>query len=68
MYIALFRPYMGLWEFFPQKGKHRPFCKNPKSAKIISITAFINKKNAKYLTKHESLYILRFNFLIWNSP
>jgi len=56
------------WEFFSKKSKPRPFFQNPKSTKIKSITASVHEKNAKYLTKYESVYILMLNFLIWNSP
>ena len=52
-----------------QKSKYRFFFfVNSKSIKIITITAFVNKKNMKYSTKCKSLHILRFYFLIWNSP
>ena len=68
MCIALFRPLVRLWEISSKKSKYRSFFENPKSTKIILITAFVSKKNAKYLTKCEFLYILKFGFLIWNSP
>ena len=44
------------WEFFLKKSKPRPFFQNLKSTKIKSITVFIHKKNAKYLTKCKSAY------------
>ena len=68
MCIALFRPLVQPWEISSKKSKYRSFFENPKSTKIILITAFVSKKNAKYLTKCESLHILKFGFLIWNSP
>ena len=64
-------PYLGHMcdceNFFPKKVSIDPFW-NPKSTKIILITAFVDEKNAKYSTKCESLPILKFDLLIWNSP
>jgi hypothetical protein len=66
MWIALFKLNQWLWENLTKISNYRPFFQNPKSTKIILITAFVHEKNAKYLTKHESLYILMLHFLIWN--
>jgi len=58
VFIAIFRPFIWLWEFIPQTNKYGPFWENPTFTKIISITASVNEKNAKYSTKHDFVHTL----------